>query len=213
MSYVLITIVGVAVTWGIYFALHSLLASERVKGWVLRRWPAAGRRYRLAYNLAALALLPLPVLVTGAMRGAFLWSWPGTLGLLADGAAMLAAVGFLATLFSYDLGVFSELKATVVAAGKEVPEALSISLLHRFVRHPWYFFVLVILWTRDMDLSRLVFTAVTTVYLVVGSRLEEGRLIDLHGERYRSYRRAVAALVPLPWRTLSAAEARELEAH
>jgi protein-S-isoprenylcysteine O-methyltransferase Ste14 len=49
-----------------------------------------------------------------------------------------------------------------------------------------------------------------TAYFIVGSRMEERKLIAYHGERYRRYMGKVAGLVPLPWKTISKAEARVL---
>jgi hypothetical protein len=41
--------------------------------------------------------------------------------------------------------------------------------------------------------------------------LEERKLVALHGDAYREYRRRVPPLVPLPWRRLGSDEAAKLE--
>jgi protein-S-isoprenylcysteine O-methyltransferase Ste14 len=92
----------------------------------------------------------------------------------------------------------------------EDQERFYISPLHRWVRHPWYFLGLVILWTRDMDGVRLVSSLVISGYFVIGSRLEERKLLVYHGERYRRYCQQVAGLLPLPWRYLTARQAERL---
>jgi protein-S-isoprenylcysteine O-methyltransferase Ste14 len=94
--------------------------------------------------------------------------------------------------------------------GTENPDQLFISTMHRFVRHPWYFFILVILWTQDMYLSQFVTYWLITLYLIVGSYLEERKLIAQYGEIYRVYCKKVPGLIPLPWRWMSREEAREL---
>jgi len=112
---------------------------------------------------------------------------------------------------AYDGGEFLGLRQ--LRAGTrtvEDQEAFRISPLHRYVRHPWYFLSLVIVWTRDMNAAMLLSAIVITAYFVVGSRLEERKLIAYHGERYRRYMEKVAGLVPLPWKVLSPEEAREL---
>lgn len=205
----MMTLVIVALAWIGYYGLHSLLATDRVKAAVRRRWPEADRAYRLFYNGTALGLLPLPVFLTWQARGDLLWAWPGPWSVVADLLALLGVLGYVATFFVYDFGEFSGLGSAGKAAPEDAPR-LVISPLHRFVRHPWYFFALLILWTRDMDPALLTAVIVTTLYLIVGSRLEEERLVRVHGERYRAYRRAVAGLVPLPWKVLSAEEARAL---
>ena len=89
---------------------------------------------------------------------------------------------------------------------------MALSVLHRFVRHPWYSAALVIIWTRDMDAARLLSAAMMTVYVVVGSRLEERKLVAWHGERYHRCRERVPGLVPLAGRVLTAREAARLVA-
>jgi len=59
-----------------------------------------------------------------------------------------------------------------------------------------------------MDLARLVTALCLTLYFIVGSRLEEIRLIHLFGDSYREYRRAVPALFPLPWKFLKGRKVR-----
>lgn len=56
----------------------------------------------------------------------------------------------------------------------------------------------------------LVSALIMTTYFIVGSKLEERKLISYHGECYRRYMGKVAGLVPLPWKTISKAEALAL---
>ena len=199
----------IAAGWCGYFVLHSVLASDRAKDAITHHWPGLADRYRLAYNAVALVLLVFPVLLTLEARGEPLWVWPGIAAHVADGIAVLAAVGFLTTFFAYDVGAFSGLRREIPKTDRE--PRLRISFVHRFVRHPWYFFGLVMLWSREMGPAMLTATTVTTLYLIIGSRIEEQRLVRLFGERYLTYRRAVPGLVPIPGRALSAEDAAALE--
>jgi protein-S-isoprenylcysteine O-methyltransferase Ste14 len=63
-----------------------------------------------------------------------------------------------------------------------------------------------------MDPAFLTTAAMITLYFIFGSRLEESKLLVYHGERYRSYRRQVPGLIPLPWRYLTRDQARDLTA-
>ena len=125
---------------------------------------------------------------------------------------MFAAIGgFIWSLKSYDNMVFmgwTQWKNR--HQGCEDPEQLHISTLHRFVRHPWYFFILVILWTQDIHLSQLVTYGLITLYFIIGSYLEERKLMECYGDAYRHYCQRVPGLIPLPWRWLSKGEATEL---
>lgn len=200
-----------ALGWIAYFGLHSLLASLAVKRAVAARWPRLVPAYRLAYNAIALALAAPLVFLTLTDPGPPLWRWSGGWAWLADGLAVLAVIGVAWTLRDYDGSEFLGLRQWRDREARvEDQERLHLSALHRFVRHPWYSLGLVLLWTRDMDAARLVAALLATGYILIGLRLEERKLLEYHGERYREYRARVPALIPLPWRWLDAASAARL---
>jgi protein-S-isoprenylcysteine O-methyltransferase Ste14 len=202
-------LVLIALAWAVYGAVHSWLASANLKRSMAALRPALMPAYRLIYNgLAVLLLLP-PLWLTGRAEGAALWHWPAW---IAWPAAALAVGGFLWSLRWYDGMDFIGLRQwRAQAADGGEHERLSLSPLHRHVRHPWYALGLLLLWTRDLNAAWLVTALVVTVYVVVGSRLEERKLEALYGEAYRRYRQRVPGLLPRPGRRLGAAEAAELE--
>lgn len=199
--------------WLAYFALHSLLASLAVKRWVAMRWPAFMPAYRLAFNAVAVILL-LPILwLIAAQPWPSVWHWHGVGKWAANVLSGLALAGFVWSLKYYDMQEFLGLKQwrgqmTV----PEDQEHLCISPMHRLVRHPWYFFAMVLLWARDMNAAQLLSTVLATAYFAIGSRLEERKLLIYHGERYRRYRERVPGLFPLPWKFLGPEETKELSA-
>lgn len=196
--------------WLAYFAIHSLLASLRCKQWITRHWPFIGQRYRLWYNLVATVLLGAPAGLSWSHPGSLLWHWTGVERWVALAAGAIGITGFLVATRSYDMRTFIGWDSTPEPAVETVPP-LRISALHRFVRHPWYFFGLLILWSFPMDTARLIGAACITLYVIVGSRLEERKLVMVYGNAYRQYRRKVPALVPLPWRWLDRESAAALE--
>jgi protein-S-isoprenylcysteine O-methyltransferase Ste14 len=197
--------------WTLYGAIHSILASTALKRHVAQRWPQWQRAYRLMFNATAVLLL-IPLLgLTWAWRGPLLWAWTGPWEWAANAIALAALATFAWSTRHYDMRTFS---GTAQWNGRgdatDDNERLHISPLHRYVRHPWYFLALLILWTRDMDEARLVSTACITAYFWLGSLLEERKLIAHHGEAYARYRQRVGGLIPLPGHTLNEQEARKL---
>lgn len=204
-------LVLLALAWAAYFTVHSVLASLGLKHWVAAHWPAFMPAYRLCFNAAALALIA-PILWFGrSLHGAPLWQWTGIAWWIANGLALAAVGGFIWSLRYYDGQEFLGLRqwrAKITTA--EDQERFHLSPLHRFVRHPWYFLALVMVWTRDMDPAFLITALAVTLYFIVGSRLEERKLLAYHGEVYRRYMARVPALLPLPWRYLSKNDAGKL---
>lgn len=199
----------IALAWAAYFALHSVLAANATKARIGRRWPRLVPGYRAAFNLIALvALLPILWLMYSA-GGAWLWRWTGALWWLANALALLALLCFVASTRAYDMDEFLGLRQLKKQSG-EGDQRFTLSFFHRFVRHPWYCFGLVLLWTRDMNGPLLVSALAVTLYLMVGSRLEERKLLVQYGQPYRDYMDKVPALIPLPWKYLTAAEAETL---
>jgi protein-S-isoprenylcysteine O-methyltransferase Ste14 len=75
---------------------------------------------------------------------------------------------------------------------------LTIRGPYRWVRHPLYAFVLVLLWSfPDVTTDRLLLNLSWTVWIFVGTILEERDLVNEFGESYRSYQRQVPMLLPL----------------
>lgn len=202
-------LVVIAVSWLAYGAVHSSLASNAMKQWVATRQPDAMPSYRLTFNLSATLLL-VPVLwLTYRYVGPALWVVPGW---IAWPALAISAIGFAWSTRWYDGATFLGLRQWRDHVGPDAErEAFTLSPLHRHVRHPWYALGLLFLWTRDLNAAWLVAAVAVTLYLVIGSRLEENKLIALYGEAYRRYRRRVPGLIPVPGRSLSAADAKALE--
>lgn len=201
-------LLAIALAWGLYGLIHSWLAGLGLKRWTERRWPALMPAYRLAFNGLAAALLIPPLWLTWRYPGEALWHWPAW---IAWPAAAASVAGYLWSLRWYDGMDFLGLRQwRARRTGSAWHDHLVLSPMHRFVRHPWYSLGLLFLWTRDLNAGWLVAAVAITVYLVVGSRLEEAKLIEAFGDSYRRYRARVPALVPLPWRWLRRDEAEAL---
>ena len=202
---------GLALAWLAFALLHSALASFAVKERVARQWPAAAPWYRLAFNGLSLATVLPIVWLTYALEEPMLWQWSGGWRWLSHALALTAIAGFVAVARWYDMSTFLGLRQ--LREHDRQPdgrEGFRLSPFHRHVRHPWYFFGLVLVWTGDKNLPLLISSIAITAYFIVGSRLEEKNLLALHGDVYRRYMSRVPGLLPLPGKHLTPEEARRL---
>jgi len=205
-------LIALAAGWIGYFLIHSLLASLAAKQRIERLHPDWMPAYRLAFNAIAMVLLIPLIIATYGIEAAPLWQWQGGALWIADGLALAAMAGFIWSTRYYESGEFIGTRQWRERETRvEDQEHLHISPLHRHVRHPWYFFGLVLMWTRDMNAPLLLTVSMASLYFLFGSRLEERKLLQYYGEAYARYRERVPGLIPLPWRRLSAAEASQLE--
>ncbi len=79
------------------------------------------------------------------------------------------------------------------------PVPFTIKGPYRYVRHPLYFFTLIMVWLPlQYTADRLLFNILLTSWTVIGTFLEERDLTEQFGEQYRDYRRRVSMLIPLP---------------
>jgi len=70
---------------------------------------------------------------------------------------------------------------------------------YRWVRHPLYFFCLLLIWScPHLSLDRLMYNVLWSTWILVGCVLEERDLVVDFGEPYRNYQRKVPMLIP--WR-------------
>jgi protein-S-isoprenylcysteine O-methyltransferase Ste14 len=196
----------------IYYALHSLLAAPAVKERLAGNLVPAPY-YRLVYNVLALVLLlPLAFLYFGlekkaVLNSALFFTVPGW------GFILAGLVWTGRSLAAYDLGEFAGLSqyrtkkpatkpgigGNGLPGGTQKATGLKTTGLNSQVRHPLYFGNLLVIWGWFLISPNdvvLVAAAVTTVYLFIGARLEERKLVAEFGEAYIVYKRKVPMLIP-----------------
>jgi protein-S-isoprenylcysteine O-methyltransferase Ste14 len=77
--------------------------------------------------------------------------------------------------------------------------ALIVRGPYLWLRHPLYFFTMVLIWAGpDMRSDRLLFNLLWTLWIVLASFLEERDLVVAFGDAYRNYQKVVPMLIP--WR-------------
>jgi len=190
-----------ALAWTAYCTLHSAMISETATGFLKRRLGDSFRFYRLFFNaIAVLTLVPV-LWYSHSLRQEAIVRWEGAwllpqYLLLACGILLVVAGGR-----HYSLGQFvgiAQLRGAS-SGGLSTGGGIDSSGVLGLVRHPWYTAVVLLLWAADLDMAALVGNGVLTVYIVVGTLLEERKLVHEFGDAYRSYQRRVSMFVPLKW--------------
>ncbi len=81
--------------------------------------------------------------------------------------------------------------------GKSPSSLFRILGPYRWVRHPLYLFMIVLFWSYpSLTADRLLFNILWTIWIVIGTILEERDLVDDFGDTYRDYQTNVPMLVP-----------------
>ena len=179
---------------------HSLLASLAVKAALSG---TLGRFYRITYNLISSVHLLLVWLVGHFMLGHNAIPFDlGAVSILQHIATFTGVVVGIIALSHYDLGRFAGTTQIRLGETETVPNAspepLHMTGLHRYVRHPLYLGLFLILFGRATNEFNLATAIWASLYLMIGTWFEERKLITLYGDAYRSYRKQVPMF--LPWR-------------
>ena len=125
----------------------------------------------------------------------------GPLQVLPRAVSLLAIAGFIGgtrALKTFD--PFGRVPILIHLRGKQLrPPNFVLRGPYRWVRHPLYFFMLVLIWsTPSLTSDRLLFNVLWTFWVVMGSYLEEKDIVAEFGESYRDYQKVVPML--LPWK-------------
>jgi protein-S-isoprenylcysteine O-methyltransferase Ste14 len=77
------------------------------------------------------------------------------------------------------------------------PMPFSIRGPYRWVRHPLYLFMMILFWSNPvLTADRLLFNVLWTIWVVIGTVLEERDLSESFGIAYRNYQQRVPMLIP-----------------
>ncbi len=72
-----------------------------------------------------------------------------------------------------------------------------VKSFYKYVRHPLYFGMLLGMWaTPVMSVTHLLFAIGITIYVVIGTRLEEKDLVKEFGDTYKDYQKSKPMLIP-----------------
>ena len=156
-----------------------------------------GAVYAIVSGVLLLALMILwqPTdLIVYRVQGPFRWLFrAATLG------AMLGFLWGASALGSGSLDAFGIRSIKAAFKRKTLdPPSLALGGPYRWVRHPLYAFVVVLLWsTPVLTGDRLLLNVLWTIWIYIGAVFEERDLVSTFGDTYRKYQRQVPMFLPL----------------
>ena len=151
------------------------------------------------YNAVAVATVIPVVAYAWAVRTEPLFAWEGGLRVVQSALLATALPFLLLGGLRYHMGQivgWSQLRGEASGKGIAAGGGLDTGGVLGVVRHPMYFATALLLWARPLDVSAIIVNTILTMYLIVGTLLEERRLVEEFGEAYRAYQRNVPMLVP-----------------
>ncbi len=181
----------------VFFLQHSIMIRRSFRRRVCVHIPSyyQGAVYTLASGFVLLAfvtfwqgsdiiLFNIHGLYSGVMRALYLLSILGT------GWGMWA----LRSIDMFGLDPIVE----NLQAKPSPPIAFTIRGPYRWVRHPLYLFMIVLFWSCPlMTMDRFLFNVLWTIWVAIGTILEERDLVDDFGQAYRDYQANVPMLIPI----------------
>ncbi len=189
------------VSWIAYYALHSWLATDGVKSFMQRSMGRNYRTYRVLYNVKSMVLLLAIVYFHLKLDSPFFMERTLITTVLGVLFAVLGSFVLTHAFFTVNLKEFLGLAQLdgEMENSPQAPKRLIRSGFYAYVRHPFYFGVIMILLGLVLlipSYATLMMLLATMLYLPVGVALEEKKLIREFGDDYLRYRKEVKAFIP-----------------
>ena len=180
----------------LFFVQHSGMVRQSFRRWLARFIPAHyfGAIYSIVSSMVLLAVVLLWQESEQVIANATgVWWWTArTLFFLAVGGVIWGALA---------LNGFDSLGLRLIQnrfrPSAPTSSALAVRGPYRWVRHPLYFFVLLMIWSYpNLAVDRALFNVLWTLWILIGCVFEERDLVAEFGDRYREYQRNVPMLIP-----------------
>jgi protein-S-isoprenylcysteine O-methyltransferase Ste14 len=186
--------------WAGYCFLHSFLISVRFTNYLTRVLKNYYSFYRLFYVLISLVLLVWVINYTAPLDTTIIITYVPPWSIIRQVTMWGSLLMFFwAFFFNYDslsfFGIrqilnFKKLKTT------NPSEEIKKNGLLAVTRHPMYLALIVYLWSQTFRVADIVVNIVLTIYVIIGTVLEEKKLVLEFGDAYRKYQQEVPMLIP-----------------
>lgn len=191
----------IALLWAGYGVLHSFLISTRFSNWANRILGRYFAFYRIVYNVVSLVLLIILFNYTKNVDSTYVIKFMSPWTTLQYGLLLFSAVLILWAFFSYDSLEFIGIRQILnLKKEKNINTQMTITKegLLGVVRHPMYLATFVFMWSLNSTRADILVHLILSIYILIGIRLEERKLVQQFGSAYLSYKDEVPALIPIP---------------
>jgi methanethiol S-methyltransferase len=190
----------IAILWTGYCSLHSYLISIRFTNLMTRLLKKYYAFYRLFYVLISLILLFPLINFTAQLDNKVIITYGLPLSIVRYVLTLGSLLMFFwAFFFDYDFLSFFGIRQ-ILNFGKKKrlnsSEEIKKNGLLGIIRHPMYFALILFLWCQTFRAAEIVVNIVLTIYIILGTRLEEKKLVLEFGDTYVKYQQEVPMLIP-----------------
>jgi methanethiol S-methyltransferase len=188
--------------WALYCVVHSVLISIRATNFFKRILGTGYCYYRLFFNIFSFCVLVLLLLYSRLPRfqGPVLFTWNGNWRIVKYALILMAVALIISGARHYSMSQFlglRQIRKRLSANSLSESGDLDAGGVLGLVRHPWYVAVFILLWTSNLTVGAFTIKIVLSAYLVIGTLLEERKLVLAFGDKYREYQKNVSMFIPL----------------
>ena len=185
---------------------HTVPITHAVRDRVRALFPRYHVLDRILYVTFSTATLALLFVWLRAQPQQVLWDWPGGWTWVRWAGLFEAGLLFFLGSRCYNGRAFlglTQLRDFAAGRQPEAPAFTTTGILG-IIRHPWYTGTLLFLaFCLPITDVNLIWRLVFVIYVLIGTELEERKLIAELGETYLNYRREVPRFFPFPRRRRS----------
>ena len=199
----IIDVITIVLLFTAFGLLHSFLAANNFKKYLINKIGKQIAFYRLIY--VGISLVTLYLIYTYAPKpDIIIYDLPKPFDIIILVFQFLCLAGFFWTLRYFcvrEFIGFNQIKRWLsgVYNTNELDEELTLRIQgpYKYTRHPLYLFSILVLALRpEMNLFYLTFLICIITYFYIGSIYEEKKLIQRFGNDYTAYQNSVPRIIP-----------------
>jgi protein-S-isoprenylcysteine O-methyltransferase Ste14 len=185
--------------WIAYCLLHSFLISTVLTDFLTRLLKDYYSFYRIFFVFISVALLIPLIKYTDQLDSNIIITYSPSLNIIHNMFILSSVSIFLWAFFiDYDSLSFFGIRQILNRKKKKINTSndLKRNGLLGVVRHPMYFALIIYLWCQTFTAIDIIVNIMLTIYIIIGTMLEEKKLVLEFGDAYVKYQQEVPMLIP-----------------